>query len=258
MKQDRVLLMYTDMQLSWLCVIMIIKSAIRQINVLNLLLLGVVFISANSYLLPVLREKTILPQAAPKLSPPQTFSSVVPFLPPPAAEYLVVSDQNIFHPARIIPSEQKNIQLAAKPEFLLYGTLITDTAAIAYMEDRKAPRSSPGRGKRQQPVMLGKSLSGYTLAEVYHDRVVMVRGEDSIEVKISAIRLSQGKIAQVTVAPVPKEKIDPMSILEKKPAGSGLPPGVIHKEMPPELKDKVPGQLKDLFNDLIKKQTSPK
>ncbi|MBI5848085.1 MAG: hypothetical protein HZB31_09080 [Nitrospirae bacterium] len=225
---------------------------------LNLLLLGVAFISANSFLLPALGEKAILPQAAPNLSPPQTFPAAVPFLPPPAAEYLLVSEQNIFHPSRNIPIEQKNIQLAAKPEFLLYGTLITDSAAIAYMEDRKAPRSSPGRGKRQQAVMLGTSLSNYTLAEVQHDRVVMVRGEDRIEVRISATRSSQGKISKVTVAPGPQPKKDLISVLENKPVGSGLPPGVIHKEMPPELKAKVPGQLKDLFNQQIKQQTAPK
>lgn len=236
-----------------------IKAAIRHINVINLLLLVGIYISVNSYLLPALGEKTAFPQPAPNIGPPpQAVPAVALFQPPPSAEYLIVSDQNVFHPERKIPAETKDTQLAAMPEFLLYGTLITDTTAIAFMEDRKAPRSSPGRGKRQQSLMLGKSLSGYTLAEVHHERVLMVRGEDRIEVKIAATRQSQGKPAQVTVAPVPQEKKDSMSILEKKPAGSGLPPGVIHKEMPPELKDKVPGQVKDLFNDLIKKQISPK
>jgi len=238
---------------------MMIKSAIKHINVLNLLLLGAIYISANSYLLPAHGEKTALPQTAAKMGPPQqTVLEVTRFQSPPAAEYLIVSDQNLFHPERRIPAATKDAQLSEKPEFVLYGTLITDTVGIAYMEDRKTAYSSPGRGKRQQTVMLGKSLSNYTLAEIYHDRVLMVRGEDRIEVKIYDTRSSRGKTALVTVAPAPKETKDPISILEKKPAGSGLPPGVIIKDMPPELKDKVPAQMKDMFRDILKQRTDPK
>ena len=182
-----------------------IKSAIRHINVLNLLLMGVIYILTNYYLLPAFREKTNLPQTAAKMGPPQQIDLEVPrfSLPPlhPAEEYLIVSDQNLFHPERKIPAAIKNVQLAEKPEFMLYGTLITDTVGIAFMEDRKVVYSSPGRGKRQQTVMLGKSLSNYTLTEIYHDRVLMVRGEDRIEVKISDSRTLRGQTVQVTVAP---------------------------------------------------------
>ncbi|MBI5675566.1 MAG: hypothetical protein HZC48_07060 [Nitrospirae bacterium] len=237
---------------------MMIKSVTRHINVLNLFLLGAIYISANSYLLPALGEKTALPQTAQKIGTPQhTISAGDRFQSPPATEYLIVSDQSLFHPERKIPAETKDTQLTVKPEFVLYGTLITDTAAIAYMEERNAPYSSPGRGKRQQTVLLGKSLNNYTLAEIHHDRVFMVRGEDRIEVKISDTQPSRGQIAQVTIAPAIEETKDLNSILEEKPAGSGLPPGVIIKEMPPELRDKVPPQLKDMFHDLIKKQTVP-
>lgn len=236
-----------------------IKDAIRQINVLNLLLLGVLYISVYFYLLPVLGAKALVQYSVSGINPPQqTLSPIVQFQPLSAVEYLIVSDQNLFHPDRKKPAAIKDAQLETKPEFLLYGTLITDTIAIAYMEDRKAPRSSPGRGKRQQPVMLGKLLSSYTLAEIHHDRVLMVRGEDRIEVKISSARPARGNTVQaVPVVPAPSEKKDMMTDLEKKPVGSGLPPGVIHKEMPPELKDKVPSHLKDIFKGLTKPQKAP-
>lgn len=236
-----------------------IKSAIQHINVLNLLLLGVFCISAYFYLLPAVKLKALLPHAAPGSVPPEQIApAAVPLQPPSAAEYLIVPEQNIFHPDRKRPAATKDAQVEVKPEFLLYGTLITDTISIAYMEDRKAPRDSPGRGKRQQSVMLGKSLSNYILTEIHHDRVLMVRGEDRVEVKISSARLSRGNITQaITVIPARSENKDMMSDLEKKPVGSGLPPGVIHKEMPPELKDKVPSQLKDIFKGLTKPQKAP-
>lgn len=238
---------------------MIIKSAIRQMNVLNLLLLGAIYISVNTYLIPALREKTAILRTSSIVVPSRQAVVALPsFQPPPASDYLIVSDQNLFNPTRKMPTETKDMQLAEKPEFVLYGTLITDTTAVAYMEDRKAPRSSPGRGKRQHSVKLGTSLSSYTLAEIYPGKVLMVRGEDRIEVKISANRTSQGKITQKAVAPASKETKNIMSVLENKPVGSGLPPGIIHKEMPPELKDKVPSQAKDLFNSIIKERMAPK
>jgi hypothetical protein len=239
---------------------MMIKSTIRHINVLNLLLLGALYISANSYLLPAHREKTAPLQIAAKMGPPwQTVSAAARFQPPPAAEHIVISERNLFHPERKIPVETKEAQPAAKPEFVLYGTLITDTEAIAYMEDRKAAYGTPGRGKRQQKVMLGKALSNYTLSEIYHDSVLMVKGDDRIEVRISDTRKARSRTAQVTVAPpAPKETKDILSIMEKKPAGSGLPPGVILKEMPPEMRKNVPPQFKDMLNDLIKQRMVPK
>lgn len=104
---------------------------------------------------------------------------------PPLQDYLVIADQNLFHPERRIPPLKTEKEIP-RPEFVLYGTLVSDDISIAYLGDKKAPRSTTGRGARQTSVQVGGVMSGYTLKEVLHDRVVMVRGDDRIEVRVIA------------------------------------------------------------------------
>ncbi len=180
------------------------KSIISHINVLNLLLLTVTAAFA-SYVLPsflnmkvdynpptpgkVLVEKEEKPSATQSLS---------------AAEYIVVAEQNVFSPERKIPTEKKDEKPLPKPEFVLYGTLVTGDTSIAFLEDLKAPEMSKGRGKRQRTLRIGNSLSGYTLSEIYPERVVMVRGEDRMELRVldaSQAKRTGGGAPGGTVAP---------------------------------------------------------
>jgi hypothetical protein len=105
---------------------------------------------------------------------------------PSPADYVVIAEQNLFHPERKIPVDKKDAAAPLpKPEFVLYGTLLTDELHLAYMEDKKAPQNSPSRGKKQIPVKLGESLSGFTLKEIDTDKVVMIRGEEKIDVYLN-------------------------------------------------------------------------
>jgi hypothetical protein len=144
----------------------------------------------------------------------------------PISEYSLVAEQNLFHPERKIPPEKKDEQLP-KPEFALYGTLITGETKIAYLEDLKAPHTTAGRGKRQKSLKLGQTLSGYTLKEVHHDRILMAKAEDVIEVKIDAKRSRTKETAGTATQPAPT-----VSSTKEKPGG-GAPPGVVHSGPPP-------------------------
>ncbi len=100
------------------------------------------------------------------------------------ADYAVIGDQNLFHPERIVPPEKKEEKAIPKPEVILYGTLITDQLSIAFVEDRKAPRTTPGRGKRQMALHKGDQLSGYILREIEANRIVFTKGEEKIVVRL--------------------------------------------------------------------------
>jgi len=160
-----------------------IKLMLKSINLLNLILISVILFFASYLIFPMLTVQVAYKQPALKQSeeekkeenPAQTQI-------PTAFEYTLIAEQNIFHPERKIP--EKKDEQKPKPEFILYGTLITDDLKIAYMEDKKAPYTTPGRGKRQSTIRLGNTLSGFTLKEVQEDMVVMVRGDDKIEVKL--------------------------------------------------------------------------
>jgi type II secretory pathway component PulC len=85
-----------------------------------------------------------------------------------------------------------------KPEFVLYGVLITDDASVAYVEDKKALQSTAGRGERQVALRKGETLSGFTLTEIGADKIVMVRGDEII-----TVNLSEPKVREVAKQPKP-------------------------------------------------------
>ncbi len=90
---------------------------------------------------------------------------------------------------------------------MLYGTRV-GYYQIAYLSDKKAVRTSPGRGNRQNSLKPGESLSGYQLKEVHQDYIVMVRGDDVIQVRVIAPGTKKERSADVgtpatTIAPAP-------------------------------------------------------
>jgi hypothetical protein len=64
------------------------------------------------------------------------------------------------------------------------GTIITPELKMAFMEDNKAPVTTPGRGKRQSALRVGESLSGFTLKKVEANRVVLTRNEEIMTVML--------------------------------------------------------------------------
>ncbi len=162
------------------------KKILRNINLLNVVLIVMAVLFAGYWLSPVLAAKIkyALPAARKsvevkgeeKTSQPQA---------PSVTEYAVISEENLFHPERRIPPEKKAEEAPLpKPDFVLYGTLIADDIKLAYMEDLKAPRSTAGRGKRHTALRKGDTMSGFTLKEIETDKVVMARGEEKMIVPI--------------------------------------------------------------------------
>lgn len=123
---------------------------------------------------------------------------------PSPSDYMIIAEENLFHPERKIPVEKKAEQPLPKPEFVLYGTLITDDMRLAYLEDMKAPYSTQGRGRRQTVLKIGDTMSGFTVKEIDIGKIVMVRGEERIEVNV--IESSKRKRADTGVASPPTGK----------------------------------------------------
>jgi hypothetical protein len=156
------------------------KSLFRNITLLNVILLGVILLMAVYILLPQfnfviqyslpVREKTTTEE-----HPISARSNY-----PSPSDYVAIADENLFHPERKIPPEKKEEPKLPQPEFILYGTLITEDLSLAYIEDIKTPVSSPGRGKRQSILKKGSAMSGYTLKEVEADKIVMAKGDESL------------------------------------------------------------------------------
>lgn len=159
-----------------------LKYVLKSINLLNLLLIAVVAALAAYVLLPLLSMKVSYKPPVVKETPVVQEEKPASVQSPPVSDYMVVAEQNVFHPERKIPPEIKEEKALPKPEIFLYGTLLTDGMLLAYIEDKKTPQSSPGRGKRQTVVKQGDVISGFLLKSVETDRIVLVRGEEQIVV----------------------------------------------------------------------------
>jgi len=161
-----------------------LKLLLRNINLLNIILIASSILIAGYVVFPMFDIKVKFTPAIPKKilttkeeTPPegQTQSP---------SDFLIIAEQNLFHPQRIIPPEKQAEQPLQKPDFVLYGTLVADDISVAYMEDKKSPRTTPGRGKRQTALKKGDTMSGYTLKEIDPEQVIMVRGEETLIVKV--------------------------------------------------------------------------
>jgi len=161
-----------------------LKIFLKNINLLNLLLIATIILFANYtlFLMFVTKMKYTLPSVAKSIfSDTETLDETPP---PSSSDYIVVSEDNLFHPERRVPPEKKVEVPLPKPEFILYGTLITPDSSLAYLEDLKVPRNTPGRGKRQTPLKKGDMMSGFILKDVQPDKIVMVRGEEKISIPV--------------------------------------------------------------------------
>lgn len=165
------------------------KTVYRSINIVNIVLACSIILLFLFNILPTLHadiEISVPPQSD-KLSADTADRQIeedAQKIPSPD-DYIVVAYRNLFHPERKIPEpELEDSVEEEKPEFVLFGTMQIGGAEIAYIQDKKAPLSTPGRGARQTVLKKGESLSGYVLSEVYQDRVLMVKGDDTMEVHI--------------------------------------------------------------------------
>jgi len=208
-----------------------IRYAVKSINVINCLLAIAVAVAAQDVFVPWpdLKTQPALPAGTntevPEGSEPLSSSSK------PFTDYVLVSEQNLFHRERKIPQEKKEekpIAVVPPPELVLYGTLITDNLSIAYIEDKKNPHTTPGRGKRQTQMKKGDSVNGYVLKEIEPNRIVLVKGEEKLVVMLNekdkirsgetpapaTARPSTGASpARPAVSPTPQPALTPAAVL---------------------------------------------
>lgn len=159
----------------------ILETVARHVTVLNVLLAVAVILAGTGIVFPLARMdyRYKLPRIAQQATLPE--EKPVEDAPAPLpTDYAVVGEMNLFHPERITPIDKK--AELPKPELILYGTIIDDKQQVAFVEDKKAPITSPGRGKRQSMIKKGSVISGFAVTEITRDRVVLVRGEERISV----------------------------------------------------------------------------
>jgi hypothetical protein len=180
---------------------MLIKPLVRNINLLNAVLLLAAVVFALYSLSPLLDVRIRYALPVPGKTAGTVKETTDELQTPSVTEYTVISEKNLFHPDRKIPVEKKAEQPLPKPDFVLFGTLITNGTSLAYLEDLKAPRSTAGRGKRQLTLKKGDTLSGFTLKEIEADKIVMVRGDETITIPVNPRDRSASTATTAAAAP---------------------------------------------------------
>ncbi len=138
------------------------RRVLINFNLLNCLLVAAALVFTISFLLPQRDSNLAIVLPSLKKKPVEKTQNEPPKAQNPSPmDYVVVADENLFHPERRIPPEKKAEAVLPKPEFVLFGTLIAPNLSIAYMEDKKAPVTTPGRGNRQTTLKKGEMLSGF-------------------------------------------------------------------------------------------------
>jgi type II secretory pathway component PulC len=185
-----------------------LKMLMRNVNVLNGVLIAAITLFALYLLSPLLSPQVAFTLPSPKklLETKEEKSAENPLASP--AEYTIIAEKNLLHPERKIPVDKPEAPPLPKPEFVLYGTLIAGDVSLAYLEDQKASTAAQGKGKKQRALKKGETMSGFTLKEIEADKVVMVRGEEKIEVKVSG-HARQEKPAQVAGPKTPSTPQQP-------------------------------------------------
>jgi hypothetical protein len=180
------------------------KYLFRNITVLNIVLAAVAAAWATTVISPMVRtHASFTPPALKKTEPAKEEIPAQSQVPSPQ-DYTLIADQNLFHPERRIPIEKPpGPPPPPPPEFVLYGTLVTDGTSVAYMEDRKAPQSTAGRGKRQISLKKGETLSGFTVKEIDSEKVVMAKGEESITVYLNDAQRPKTRESIITTGTPP-------------------------------------------------------
>lgn len=178
-------------------------SLLRNVNLINILLAAAIILSAHFYVLPLVSREVKF--TAPPVRETQPAANAPKPVTEPAAppiDFNLIADQNLFHPERKIPvekaAEEKSLP---KPDLVLYGTLITDDQSLAYVEDKLAPFSTPGRGKRLRVLKKGDTVGGFLLKAVEPDRIVLVRGDETMTVTLEESKAKKTESTETKGAP---------------------------------------------------------
>ncbi len=91
--------------------------------------------------------------------------------------YLALVEKDLFRPSRTDPKTETGTQISHPSEVLkLFGTIIMNNERIAILEDPST--------KKSKPYHINDSLSGFVITDIQKDKVVVLRGDEKIEVKL--------------------------------------------------------------------------
>ncbi|NLT22055.1 MAG: hypothetical protein GXX82_03310 [Syntrophorhabdus sp.] len=213
----------------------VLRSIPGNVTLLNVLLAVALVLAGIGVMCPAMSVNNRL--NLPRIVPKETVLAEKPAeegAQPLPTDYAVVSEMNLFHPQRVIPIDAK--KELPKPELFLCGIIMYGNQRVAFVEDKKNPTTSPGRGKRQTELRKGSVYAGYSVKEINTDSIVLTRGEQSVSVYL----MDQAKRGGKGATSAPAEAIASSAL--RSPSSSPAPPAAPPSPRPSRpLPSKGPG-----------------
>ncbi|MBI5050017.1 MAG: hypothetical protein HZC11_03865 [Nitrospirae bacterium] len=180
------------------------KYLLRNINLLNIILMVLIVIFANYAVLPLLKMDIKYTLPISKKTDKNKVEEPAERAGTPFTDYIIVVEQNPFHPERITPpmSVDKKDEKTIRPEIVLYGTVVSEEISLAHIENKRSPLTTSGRGKRLRVIKKGEEIDGFILKEIEPDKIILVRGEEKIIVNLT----STPKKREFSPPPSPSKK----------------------------------------------------
>ncbi len=152
-------------------------------------------------------------------------------------DYMVVAEKNVFHPERKPTKSQPD---APPPEFIVYGTIVGATK-IAFVEDKKNPYSTQGRGQRQRMLHEGDTVSGYKVSKITTEDVEFTQNDNKLTVRVidsakKKTRQAVDSTKTATATPAPAQMPSPGPPLPPMPAmpQPSMPQPTLPMPVPPQ------------------------
>jgi hypothetical protein len=158
-----------------------IKKSVTPLNVILFLSVSVSLIYISFYILQIMTGV-----ASPKISESYIEDQVRSSFKANKFDAKVEDpkiENNLFHPDRKM-LKRAALTSANQPRMILYGTFITQDLQMAYLEDLESPRISNTGVRRQQALLKGDAISGFVLQDIRPDKVLLVRDQERIWIRI--------------------------------------------------------------------------
>jgi Type II secretion system protein C len=147
----------------------------------QLLALNIVLLAACALFVGIVVRASRTPWPAPPPARPRPSAAESAAKPPPAeaggaAAYASIATRNLFSPTRSEAPPTPVTPAATLPKPNLYGVVVREGSSIAYLEDPVTKRVA---GYRE-----GDAIAGGTVKTIAGDRVVLVRPEGPVDVRL--------------------------------------------------------------------------
>jgi len=168
----------------------ILRLVLSNLNLLNIILMISMLAFVQYGLIPRLNGGLTFKQTVhPAKTVPQDSNSEEDYESLAPQEFGIIADMNLFHPDRTIvkyaPPSPPEIKLPL-PDFVLFGTMMSDSVKLAFIDDKKAPFSTPGGNRRHKTLKIGDTISGFTVKDIGFEKVILARNKEEIVLKKSS------------------------------------------------------------------------